>query len=390
MKTRVALLHNIIAPYRFPLFEALSQQKAVDLHVYFLSKTAKNRKWNWKKYVKQMKFAYSVLPHWTIPLPLPEKIPVIVNPTYIWELIKGKYDVVITAGWFDLSCLVTYVLAPIFRYKYIIWSESTNNEPSLQRTLSLPVVKWAVRNAASCIAIGTVSKEYLVSLGAKAERVAVALSTVDIEHFSKGSQISTRRKKALRQELGFSPDSKVIMYAGQFIPRKNVKTLLLAYSMMKTQKKALLLVGYGELEQELKDFVRVNKLPEVAFVAHTEVDLMPHYYAVADVFVLPSLEETWGLVVNEAMACGLPVLLSNKVGSRGDLLEEGKNGWSFSPLNHEQLSKQLEKLCTDEKQRLKFGERSRAIIQKASPENAAAGFFLAIQSAIPPASLKDN
>lgn len=379
MSVKVALLHNIIAPYRFPLFEQLSKQKDIDLQVYFLSETAKNRKWDWKKYLNKMNFTYKVLPHWSVPLPLPEGIPLIFNPTYLWELIRGKYDVVVTAGWFDLSCIATYLFAPLLGYKYVIWSESTVHESSLQRTLTLPFVRWAVRNAAGCIAIGSASRDYLMSLGAAPEKIKIALSTVDVQYFQKKSKLSNSEKVSLRKKIAIPDHVKVILYVGQIIKRKGVITLIEAYEKLQRKNTALLFVGYGELKDELLRYTQERSIKNVFFVPHVEILDLPKYYAIADVFVLPSLEETWGLVVNEAMACGKAIILSDKVGCGRDLLEEGLNGLRFESGNSVALKECIERIVSDNDLLKHYGKHSAEIISKVTPDNAANAFSLAIQ-----------
>ena len=116
-KIKVAILHNIIAPYRIPLFNKIAMKRGMDLNVFFLSETAGNRRWDTDMYKKDMQFTYKVLPGFTIPFSFRETVEYIINPTIFWHLWKGKYDVVITSGWLDFACQMTFFLHRIFKYR---------------------------------------------------------------------------------------------------------------------------------------------------------------------------------------------------------------------------------------------------------------------------------
>lgn len=373
---KVAIIHNIIAPYRFPLFNELSKQKGIDVTVLFMTDGAKNRKWDLTQYTDQMKFKYKVLPNWKFRLPITDYTEYIINPTIITELCN--YDCVITAGWLDFSCQMTYLLKEILGYKYIIWSESTINEPSWQRSIAMPYVTWALKRASSYIAIGTRSKEYLESLGAPSQKIVTAYSTVDTPHFTKRYFEERPNKKRLREKFHIDEQALVCLYVGQFIERKNVTQLIMAVGAMKSRHKIqLILMGYGPLQRSYEALAKTLHV-NLLIVPHGEVEVLTKIYTASDIFILPSKEETWGLVVNEAMASGLPVLVSNKVGSVSDLVEVGKNGFIFSPNSPAQLSFLIESLLNNPGILETMSRESLRIIENKSPLEASKSFARAI------------
>jgi glycosyltransferase involved in cell wall biosynthesis len=377
-KLRVAILHNIVAPYRFPLFNALAKQD-LDLTVLFLAAGAKNRKWDLSQYRQQIKFTYKVLPNFRLVLPLKDYTEYIINPTIFFEL--QKYDLVITAGWLDFSCQMTYILKKFYGYRCILWSESTQYETSWQRSLTLPFVRWIVGMADTYIAIGKRSREYLVKLGANSKEVFTAISTVDVAHFAKESRLKEQARQHLKQKLGIPKNNKVLLYVGQFIERKNVKVLFKALELL-PKNFTLLLVGYGPLEESYREYAATHRQTSICIVPHQEVNYLPHYYGIADVFVLPSLEETWGLVVNEAAAAGLPVIVSDTAGSAGDLVVPGKNGFTFDPKDVRALVAAVQACTANSERQKEMSEYSRKIIKNCTPEKAAASFYTAISAAI--------
>jgi glycosyltransferase involved in cell wall biosynthesis len=377
-KVKTKLLHNIMAPYKFPLFKSLAHNKNLDFEVLFMSKSAKNRRWALKG--KDLGFKYKILPKLEFNFLGKDLLTYIVSYTFPFEFFKKKFDVLIVNGWQDLACQMAFFLCKLTGRKYIIWSESTINEKSWRRTLTLPLVKILVRGADACIAIGSRSKEYFEILGADPKKIFVAYYTVDIRHFIKGSTINQNERHLIKNKLGIRT-SNMILYVGQFIERKGISYLLRAYKKLreKTSDTSLLLVGYGPQKDFLMERVKKKKIEDVIFMDHVELSQMPKMYAIADVFVLPSSEETWGLVINEAMAAGLPIITTNKVGASEDLVDDGRNGFVIPARNSRALEAALKRLFGSPKLRSKMSGESRKIISSFTPENSARSFAAAIE-----------
>jgi glycosyltransferase involved in cell wall biosynthesis len=377
---KVLLLHNIMAPYRFPLFRALAGRPGIDLTVWFMSRSAKNRRWAAAKDGReQLGFNYSVLPaielrHFTRDL-----FTYIVNPTFPGMYARHRYDVLIAAGWLDFACQVGFTFSKLMRRKFILWSESTPNELSWRRTVAVPLVKTMVSGADACIAVGSRSKQYLEMLGARPPDIFTAYSTVDIAHFELVSSRARLTRDQRKEALGIKR-RQVVLYCGQFIERKGIRDLVDAFAIVKREFEdvALLLVGYGPLQADLEWRVRELGLADVHFVGHAEVDEIPALYALGDIFVLPSTEETWGLVVNEAMACGLPVVVTDAVGSGPDLVEQGANGFVVQARNVEALANRVGELLRGPSLIAAFSRRSSELIHRFTPESAADQFAEAI------------
>lgn len=120
-------------------------------------------------------------------------------------------------------------------------------------------------------------------------------------------------------------------------------------------------------------------IPDVYFVDHVEIDEMPKFYGMADLFVLPSRQDTWGLVLNEAMACGLPVVTTRKVGGSADLVREGVNGYIVVEENPAELYGAIKKIVTNSSLGEKMGQESSRIIQQFSIDSAVNGFLAAVE-----------
>lgn len=379
-KIKVLILHNYMAPYRFPLFKEVAEDLGVDLTVYFMSQSAKNRRW--KVSPKKLGFRYEILPKIELSFLGRDLFAYIINYTFPIKFLKGNFDVVISAGWLDFASQIGFFLCKLTGRKFIVWSESTINEPSWRRTVSMPLVKMIIKGSSACIAIGTRSKEYLMALGANPKEVFVAYSTVDIQHFIKKSRMYRKQKKHLRKSYGIK-EKNLILYVGQFIERKGLIYLLRAFNKLSSEMDniALALLGYGPLKSELEEYVGKNKLTNVYLLKHVEVNRMPRVYVMADIFVLPSYEETWGLVINEAMASGLPVITTEKVGSSADLVRNGLSGYVVKEKSTKALYKSIKNILSSADLLETMSAESRQMIKKFSPESAAQNFIKAIKYA---------
>lgn len=323
--TRVALLHNIVSPHVVPLFAELARQPGIDLRVYFFSETDANRRW---RVSPEGRFNYRILPGLGVRLRGRDLFTYFINPTIVPILLRDGFDVLIAVGWDSFASQAAFFLCKLLGRPFIIWSGSTINEPSWRRTLSLPLVRLMVSGADACIAYGTRAAQYLRRLGAPQADIFLSLNTIDMDTFTTRVQQARSQRAIVRRELGVGDDP-LVLYVGQLIERKGVATLVEAIALARGHRESvrLCVIGYGAQEEALRRRVERLQLAEhVRFLGHVDLDDLPRYYAAADLFVLPSSEEVWGLVLNEAVAAGLPVITTDRVGAAPDIVEGGGNG----------------------------------------------------------------
>jgi glycosyltransferase involved in cell wall biosynthesis len=357
MPIRVALLHNIISPHVVPLFEQLAQSPDLALKVYFLAESDRNRRWETS--IGQ-RFEYSVLPNWAVRFGGEDLFTLFINPTVVGALLRDGFDVLICVGWDSFAALAAFALCKVLRKPFILWSGSTINEPSWRRSVSLPVVKQMVQGSSSWIAYGSRARDYLVRLGAVEHRVFKAYNTVDVDWFRARADELRPMRTGIRGELGLA-DGPVVLYVGQLIARKGVHDLISAYELVAERCPGvqLILVGYGQLEADLRARVESTGMTGVHFIGHVALPDLPRYYVAADVFVLPSHEEVWGLVLNEAAACGLPIVTTDVTGASADLIIPGQNGYSVPPGNPQELAHAVLEVLA---RTVEMGEASRQLM----------------------------
>jgi len=375
-KNKIVLIHNIITHYIIPLFSQLADIPDVDLHIYFMTVSEKNRKWITKL---GGQFKYKVLPGFSINFYTKDSFCYHINPSIISELINNHYDVILAAGYDSFTNQIAFFYSKLCKKPFILWSGSTINEPSFLRTVSLPLVKFMVRHSDALIAYGTRAKEYLIHLGASPDKIFLAYNTVDTHFFKDRSAKLKAEKEKLKEELGLK-NREVILYVGQLIERKGLKYLLRAYSQLRDEfNVAFLIVGDGLQRNELRDLCIKDGIQDVFFVGHKQLEELPKYYAISDIFVLPSTEEIWGLVLNEAMACGLPVIATDKVGASVDLIKEGVNGYVVEAKNVEQLYQAMKGILSHPELKQSMGKKSQQIVGEGfTLDHAKQGFISVI------------
>ena len=229
---------------------------------------------------------------------------------------------------------------------------------------------WIPRYFDAALAVGTASRGYLTSLGMEPDRIWVGHNVVDNEYFASEAKQTRSRMKEVRGMLGL-PD-RFFLFVGRFSPEKNLIRLLRAYREYadgESQPWGLVLVGDGPQGKALAAAANDLMLEDVVWTGFKQLGELPPYYALASGFVLPSVSESWGLVVNEGMACGLPVLVSNRCGCATDLVEEGKNGYTFNPYDVSEISQRLSELASlGEPERESMSLRSQELIAGYRPE----------------------
>jgi len=337
---KVVLITNIISPYRIPLFNIISERGNFHFNVVALAEREKNRKWEIDK--EKMRFDYQILPgwHWFI-WGKKKDITIHLNRGMFKVLLEYKPDMIITSGYDDLAYWQGFLYCKIFKKKFILWNSTTLLSAGSIEGIRGRLKKIIIRGADKYIAYGTKAKEYLEYFGAESGKIYIGTNTVDMEYFRSRVE-EYRNKDSFKNERKQYPKY-LLLNVGQLIKRKGVLQVLKALECLKDTKVGLLIVGSGHEESNLKNFCKERKLKNVFFEGFLQQDKLVRYYALADIFVLSSFEEVWGLVVNEALASGLYVLSSKYAGASYDLIKEGWSGEIFEPYDIEEIVDLIER-----------------------------------------------
>lgn len=221
-----------------------------------------------------------------------------------------------------------------------------------------------VRRFGAALVGGSRHRDYARQLGIPRAAIFDGYDVVDNEHFAAGAERARRNAGAIRRERGLP--ARYLLASSRFVAKKNIDGLLRAYARyVETTpgSRDLVLCGDGELKDRLQRLARALSLNgRVHWPGFVQYPDLPVYYGLADAFVLASTTEQWGLVVNEAMASGLPVLVSRRCGCAPDLVREGVNGFTFDPEDRDELVSALRRVPEEPAELARMGEASRSII----------------------------
>lgn len=298
------------------------------------------------------------------------------------EIKKFKPDVVNLTGYYDIATWAILFFCKLKGIKTILSNESTASDHT-RNDLKETIKALIIKQFDGYFNFGTLSEKYILSLGISAEKMLVKRNCVDNKSLKQIYLAHLPKRIQTQQMRNISP--KNFIFVGRLIDYKNLFHFLETFGLAQTKSSeewGVIILGDGELKADLQQFVFKNNIQNISFQAGVSWQKVPEYLALSNVLVLPSYSEPWGLVVNEAMACGLPVIVSDKCGCAIDLVKNGENGFTFSPNNKEQLSTYLLKFMNNEVDSQQMGIVSQQIIQDYSPENVAFEMYQGFQQTI--------
>ena len=238
-----------------------------------------------------------------------------------------------------------------------------------------------VRGAAGALVAGTLARRSLIERGAPPDRIHVFANTIDVVEFGERADRLAARRPELRVELGATSDDLVVLSVARLGPEKAHDVLIRAVAEAGDPHLLLVLVGDGPERARLEALAR-DRAARVVFAGDRPWKQIVETYVAADVFALLSERETWAVVVNEAAACGLPLVLSDRVGAAHDLLVDGDNGLLVAAGDVEAAAAALRRLAADPNERRRMGARSRELVREWGYGPSVAGFLAAVRDAV--------
>jgi 1,2-diacylglycerol 3-alpha-glucosyltransferase len=295
------------------------------------------------------------------------------------ELLRGKIyecleknpvDALCINGWGDRGGLICLEWCVKRNVRTILMTEEV--EATFKRTF---VKEWPKKRLVdlfdSALVGGKPQARYLNKLGMPVDYIKEGYDIVDNNYYIAKTKEARENQQALREKLALP--NNYFLTSNRFIPKKNLFRLLEAYKSYTIQRPIdiwkLILLGDGELKEELIEKIETLKLQKhVIMPGFLQYGTLPHYYALATVFIHSSTSEQWGLVVNEAMASSLPVLVSDQCGCAENLVQDGVNGFVFNPFDVEDMAQKIIAITDLNSDQLsRFGLKSLEIVEQYNP-----------------------
>ncbi len=337
---KIAIISSHPIQYNAPLFALLAKEQEIELMVFYT--------WGEQSMGSKYDPDFGKTIEWDIPLlegypyTFAENISKdsgshhfkgIINPNLNQEIENWGADVVWVWGWAFDSHLKAM---RYFKGKIPVWFRGDStllDEPigfSFKKLARRVFLTWVYKHVDKAFYVGTHNEKYFKKHGLTESQLVYAPHAIDNERFSDPTGEKSIEALKWREKLGFKKDDIVLLFAGKFEPRKNPFFLVELMKVIQSESIKLLVVGNGPLENNLKE--SFSKDQRVSFLDFQNQNIMPILYRIADYYVLPSISETWGLGINEALASGSKVIASKSCGGACDLINEN-NGIIFCPQN---------------------------------------------------------
>ena len=379
MKRRLTLITEIIAPYRIPVFNALASRDDIDLHVIFLSETDPSLR-DWRVYKNEIRFAYEVLPSFRRRL---GRYNFVINRGLAAALAQSRSDVILCGGYNYLASWRAQGWARKRSIPFLLWLESTAADQRRHTSFVESLKRCFLERCKAFVVPGKASQAYLHQFGVPDASIFRAPNAIDNAFFGDRAAQARADREATCSRLHLP--NRYFLFVGRLVEAKGVFELIDAYANLTPAMRAeisLVVVGDGPTRPTLERRAVKIAPGTVHFAGFVQKEDLPPYYALADALVFPTHSDTWGFVVNEAMACGCPVIASEVAGCVPDLVDDGLTGQVVPPHDAPKLSSTMEYLAVHEDVRSRMSAQATQCIATYSPEACAKGIAKAVLACV--------
>lgn len=376
--TRVVYWNNIPAPYMVDRFNAVARRGNLDLEAWFSARTESDRSWAVDE--SGWCFPYRYLPA------LNRGTPAVALPT---PLLGRHVPDVLVSLYAGPDFLVGSRVARRRGVRTAFWVEVTFDSWIRRRRWKEGLKSHALPAADGILTAGRDGRDFARRYGARDERIHDVPHVIEYDHYARGSRLSVEERASLRAELGIKGTA--FAYVGRLWEGKGLTYLFDAFAGLQRHLDdvSLVLVGNGRDEAALRARARSEGLGNVVFCGFRDDRALPRVYGACDVFVFPTLGDPFGMVVLEAMACGLPVISTTAAGEIRERVVDGVNGFLVPPADSRTLLDRMSRLACDPELRRRMGEASKQRVAGQTPDHWAEAFEQAIGTIVEMPRVRD-
>ena len=377
MTQRIVIITEIISPYRIPLFNALAKRSEVDIHVVFLAETDPVLR-QWQVYKEEIRFSYEVLPSSRRRI---GRRQLLLNRGMARSLKNAAPDVILCGGYNYAASWQALFWARRREVPFVLWSESNAKDMRTGHALVEFLKRQFLWRCHGFVVPGQSAFQYLRNYDIPESRIFTAVNAVDNDFFSSAARVAREHVIRLRRELDLP--SRYFVFAGRLVREKGVFELLSAYATLSEairREVGLVFVGDGPCKEALEREASLVSPGIVRFAGFAQREQLAVYYGLAEMLILPTYTDTWGLVVNESMASGLPILITEVAGCSADLVSENWNGKIVPARNVAALAAAMRELATHPEVSASMGRNSEKRIANYSAERWTEGILKLAES----------
>lgn len=345
---KILYLTNLTVPYRMKFFNYLGEK--CDLTVVVERNSATNRENVWLNSVKSTNFKLIHLNGFKIGEESSFSFKII-------KFLKKDFDLIVIGGYSTLTAMFAIVCLKILKIPFILNADGGTIKHTENKVIK-KLKNFFISSASFWLTTSKEAVEYLTFYGAKKKNIYIyPFSSIEENEIK---YITDKEKIKFKNKLSINIRKKMILSVGQIIPRKGFDILIHAFSKLDDNKYELYIVG-GKITEFLSSIINKNKLTNIHFVEFVNKEKLSEFYSAADLFVLPSRFDIWGLVINEALAYSLPIISSNQVGAAKEILD---NLYIFESENAQELKNLIQSVAVD-KSKLNLMSNENYLIAKA-------------------------
>jgi glycosyltransferase involved in cell wall biosynthesis len=363
---RVVYWNNIPSPYMVERFNALTARGNVDLEAWFSARTEPDR--SWRVAEETWNFPYHYLPclkigqaRWSLPT----------------RLARGQLPDLFVSLHSQPDFLAGWMLARQRRVRTAFWVLPTYDSWVRRRKWKEMLKGQIFSRADAILTSGDDGRRFVKRYGAQDERIFYVPQVIDVAHFARARSITAGERERLREKLNLR--GVTFVYVGRLWAGKGLRDLIDAFAKLQRQdikgeETTLLLVGDGVDEDDLRSYATKKAAGQVIFAGFRDADSLPEIYGASDVFVFPTLGDPYGLVVDEAMAAGLPVISTTAAGEIRQRIRNRENGFLVKPGCADELGARMLTLAHDRDLRRRLGMAAASHVAGRTPELWAEAF----------------
>ncbi len=359
----VVYWNNIPSPYMIERFNALAVREVFEFEAWFNDRLEPDRSWVVDESTWQFRYRY---------LPATR----LLGRRLRWPLpLLGHKPDVLVSLYAEPVFLFGWIIAKLRRVKTAYWCQVTMDQWVNRKRWKDAVKQKLFTRVDATLGSGEESRAFAMRFGTESSRAFCLPHSIDVAHYATGTAHARTQRSTFREQMNLQ--GVTFIYVGRLWWGKGISYLLDAFDTVQRQSAepvSLLLVGDGPEEAVLRQRCVALSLRNVVFAGFQQKPDLPRYYAMADVFVFPTLGDPYGLVIDEAMACGLPVISTSAAGEIRDRVEDGDNGYIVPPEESNALAARMLELAHDAALRERMGHRSTEKIADHTPERWAKDF----------------
>lgn len=377
---RVVYWNNIPAPYMVERFNCVARRGNLEFVAWFDSR--RHPDWSWDVDEGAWLFRYRYLPSFQF-AGQRFSLPV--------DLLKSELPDLMVSLYAEPSFLLGWSLAKMRGVRTAFWAEITFDRWQVRKRWKEALKRKLFPRADGIITAGKQGRDFAERYGAVRQRICLVPHSIDVDHFARESAAARPTRDRFRKELGLIGFT--FIYVGRLWWGKGLYHLINAFGALQRRSNeplSLLMVGNGPEEIRLREHCRDQSVKNVVFPGFMQKSEIPRYYAAGDAFVFPTLGDPYGLVVDEAMACSLPVVCTNAAGEIRERIDDAVSGFIVEADDSASLLVPMEKLASDPQLRVTMGRAAAAKVVSRTPERWAQDFENAVDTILSASAVRNE